>query len=294
MTFQELLQLLDTLANRTLFRISGTEITTVSLATVALIVLLSLLASRLLQKSAFRALDHRGVDDPGTRAIAGKLINILVLGVGFATAVTNIGINLGALFAAGAVFAVGISFAFQNVAQNFLSGLTLLFERSIKPMDILEVEGRVVRVERMGIRATVARTRDDEQIIIPNTVLAQGTVKNYTMTDSTFRVRVSVGVTYDSDMKRVREVLERTVAGARWEKVREPVVLMTAFADSSVNFETSVWTADPWSAPRIASSLHEAIWFALAEAGIVIAFPQLDIHFDPPVHEGFASLPKAS
>lgn len=294
MTFQELLQLIDRVANTTLFRISGTEINLVSLATVGLIVVLSLVASRLLQRSATSALDRRGVEDPGLRVITSRLINVLVVGVGLATAVTNIGINLGALFAAGAVFAVGISFAFQNVAQNFLSGLILLIERSIKPMDILEVEGRVVRVERMGIRSTVARTRDDEQIIIPNTVLAQGTVKNYTMTDSQYRVRVAVGVTYDSDMKQVRSVLERTSAKEAWTALREPVVLMTAFGESSVDFEVSVWTDDPWTAPAVSSDVHEAVWWALKDAGVVIAFPQLDVHFDPPVEEGFTRLPKAS
>jgi small-conductance mechanosensitive channel len=215
--------------------------------------------------------------------------------VGTATALTNIGINLGALFAAGAVFAVGISFAFQNVAQNFLSGLILLLERSIKPGDILEVEGTVVRVEKLGIRATVARTRDDEQIIIPNTVLAQGTVKNYTMGDSWYRVRVAVGVTYDSDMAQVRQVLEEVVSDVSWAiEAREPIVLMTAFGSSSVDFDVSVWTSDPWRAPRARSRLHEAVWWALKEAGVVIAFPQLDVHFDSPVEDGLSRLPRAS
>ena len=294
MTFQELLGLLDRIANTTLFTISGSEITLVSIATFVLIVGLSLVASRLLRRSALRAMDGRDIQDPATRAITTKLINFIVLGVGFATAVTNIGINLGAVFAAGAVFAVGVSLAFQNVAQNFLSGTILLLERSIKPMDILEVEGRVVRVERMGIRSTVARTRDDEQIIIPNTVLAQGTVKNYTMSDSNYRIRVPVGVTYDSDMKQVRGVLEATVETERWKRMRKPVVLMREFGDSSVNFEVSVWTGDPWTAPQTASELHEAVWWALADAGIVIAFPQLDIHFDPVIEETVTRLPKAS
>ena len=295
MSFTELVALLDQIVNRTLFTISGTEITLMNLATFAIIVLISVLASRFLRRSAIRSMDRREITDSGTRAITTRLINILVMTVGVATAVTNMGINLGALFAAGAVFAVGISFAFQNVAQNFLSGLILLLERAIKPGDVLEVEGRVVRVERLGIRSTVARTRDDEQIIIPNTILAQGTVKNYTMEDSFYRVRVAVGVTYDSDMARVREVLETVVDTVEWKvATHDPVILMRGFGNSSVDFDVSVWTDDPWRAQRAGSTLHEAVWWALKDAGIVIAFPQLDIHFDPPVEEGFTSLPKAS
>ena len=295
MSFADFADLLDRIVNETLFTISGTEINLMNLATFAAILLLSLVASRLLRRSATTAMDRRGITDAGTRAITTRLINILVMTVGTATALTNIGINLGALFAAGAVFAVGISFAFQNVAQNFLSGLILLLERSIKPGDILEVEGTVVRVEKLGIRATVARTRDDEQIIIPNTVLAQGTVKNYTMGDSWYRVRVAVGVTYDSDMAQVRQVLEEVVSDVSWAvDTREPIVLMTAFGSSSVDFDVSVWTADPWRAPRARSRLHEAVWWALKEAGVVIAFPQLDVHFDPPVEDGLSRLPRAS
>ncbi len=295
MSFTEFGRLLDRVVNQTLFTISGTEISLINLATFALIVLFSSVASRLLRGSAVRAMDRRGISDSGTRAITTRLINILVMTVGIATAVTNIGINLGALFAAGAVFAVGISFAFQNVAQNFLSGLILLLERSIKPGDVLEVENTVVRVEHLGIRSTVARTRDDEQIIIPNTVLAQGSVKNYTMEDSLYRVRVAVGVEYGSDMGQVRRVLEQVVADVDWgARSRDPVVLMTAFGSSSVDFDVSVWTDDPWRAPRARSDLHEAVWWALKEAEVVIAFPQLDVHFDAPVSEGFASFPRAS
>lgn len=295
MDFTELVRILDQVIKHEIFTIQGQPITLMDGATFTLIILVTLFVSRFMRRSANRALDRRGIDDPGTRAITGRVINIVVLLIGFATALQNIGINLAALFAAGAVFAVGISFAFQNVAQNFLSGLILLFERSIKPDDVLEVEGEVVRVERLGIRSTVARTRDDEQIIIPNTVLAQGSVKNYTMEDSLYRVIVPVGVTYSSDMKQVRQVLESTVEGLGWAvPTKPPIVLLTGFADSAVTWDVAVWTDDPWLARRVQSKLHEAVWFALKEAGITIAFPQLDVHFDPVVEDAVERLPRAS
>ncbi len=295
MDFATLAGIVKQVINDQLFKLGNTSITLVDLFIFAIFIIATIAVSKLLRRSTRAAMERRGIDDPGTHAITERLIHWTVLAIGFGLAAQNIGINLGAFFAAGAVFAVGIGFAFQNVAQNFISGVILLFERSIKPGDILEVDGEVVQVEHMGIRSTVARTRDDEQLIIPNTTLAQGTVKNYTMQDSYFRVTVDVGVAYGSDMRKTREVLEAAAAAAEWKSAaREPRVFMTEFGNSSVGFAVAVWTDDPWQARRASSDLHESIWFALADADIVIAFPQMDVHFDPVVDDTPTALPKAS
>ncbi len=295
MNVAEIARVFDEVIKHPLFTVQGQSITLIDLATFAIFVIATLIVSRLLRRSADAALSRRGVDDPGTKAMARRLIHYVILFVGLATAIDNLGFNLSAIFAASAVLGVGIGFAFQSVAQNFISGLLLLFERSIKPGDILEVEGRVVQVEDMRIRCTVARSRDDEQLIIPNSTLSQGTVTNFTMQDSVYRVRISVGVTYDSDMRQVREALEEAAGAMTWGvRSREPLVLMTAFGDSSVDFEVSVWTNDPWRSRRAQSDLYEAVWWKLKQAGIVIAFPQLDVHFDSTVNDSITRLPKAS
>ena len=233
--------------------------------------------------------------DRGTIGVTQRLIHYVVMAFGLGLALDNLGVDLGALFAAGAVLAVGIGFAMQNIAQNFVSGVILLVERSIKPGDVLEVEGRVVQVEKMGIRSTVARTRDEEEIIIPNSTLVQNSVKNYTLRDSLYRLRASVGVEYGSDMRLVMQVLQGAAEGLDWRFAnKDPVVHLVEFGDSSVNFEVSVWITDPWVAPGRRSLLHQAIWWALKDAGVVIAFPQLDVHFDPPVEESIQRMPRAS
>lgn len=293
--FTQIVRVADEVIKHPLFTIQGQAITLMDLLTFAFFIVATLVVSRVLRRSAEAALHRRGVDDPGTQAIARRLIHYVVLILGFGTAVNNLGFDLSAIFGAAAVLGVGLGFAFQNVAQNFISGMLLLFERSIKPGDILEVEGRVVRVEDLRVRTTVARTRDDEQIIIPNATLSQGSVTNYTMEDSFYRVRIVVGVSYDSDMRKVREVLESTANSMRWGvDSKVPVVLLTAFGDSSVNFDVSVWTDDPWRAMRAQSDLHESVWWALKEAGIVIAYPQVDVHFDAPVNDSITQLPRAS
>jgi small-conductance mechanosensitive channel len=147
----------------------------------------------------------------------------------------------------------------------------------------------------MGIRTTIGRNRDDEELIIPNAILASSIVKNYTLQDSITRLRAPVGVEYGSDMKVVMETLTEMANGLEWRlKPYEPTVLLTEFGSSSVNFEVSVWITDPWRAPRARSKLMQAMWWALKDAGITIAFPQLDVHFDPPVEESLERLPRAS
>ena len=108
----------------------------------------------------------------------------------------------------------------------------------------------------------------------------------HTLRDKDYRLRAQVGVTYGSDMREVRRVLEEVAKGVEWRKMdREPVVLLVGFGDSSVDWEVSVWIDDPWKIQQLRSALNEIIWWALKVAGITIAFPQLDLHFDPKVTE---------
>jgi small-conductance mechanosensitive channel len=282
--------LITELLDFTLFTLSGTPVTPATVITAVVIMFVTWWISRGLQRAIGRALKHRAVAE-GSITVITRLVHYAVIFVGIGIALDTIGFSLGALFAAGAVFAVGIGFAMQNIAQNFMSGVILLVERSIKPNDVLEVEGKVVRVVRMGIRTTIARTRDDEELIIPNSLLVQGTVKNYTLQDSIFRLRALVGVVYKSDMHLVLESLTRVANEQPWRSARrEPRVLMTNFGNSSVNFDVSVWMDDPWEGPMALSELHQAIWWALKDADVTIAFPQLDVHLDQDVTDPIGRL----
>jgi len=240
-----------------------------------------------------RSLASEFTSKPGALAAILRLIHYTVLVVGFGIALPTVGISLGTLFAAGAIFAIAIGFAMQNIVQNFVSGIILLTERSITPGDIIEVEGGLVKVVEMRIRTTVVRTRREEELIIPNSIFAQSTVKNYTLNDNQFRIRVEVGVTYGSGMVKVKEVLEKTVREISWQsKATEPSVRLMDFGESAVIFWVSLMVDDPWSQRIFMSDLREAIWFAFKEADIVIAFNQLDVHLDPPVSDAIASLRK--
>ena len=286
----EVLGLVRSLLDFRLFEMGESVITVATLLTAGILLGVTIVTARTVSGWVSRALLSRG-GKAGVVGTVSTLLRYLILVIGVAIALDTAGINLAALFAAGALFAVGLGFAMQSIAQNFVAGVILLIERSIQPGDLLRVEGQVVRVSEMGIRASVARTRDGEDLVIPNAVLIQTTVNNYTLKDSVFRIRVPVGVTYDSDMAEVKATLHQVaeeVSKTFAVSDRPPQVIMTDFGDNSVNWEVAIWMNDPWSSRVAMSALHEAIWWAFKKQGIVIAFPQLDVHFDPAVTTGLA------
>ena len=278
-----------------LFEIGGTSVTVATLSVLLVILVATWIVSGLVQRGMERAFKLRGVKDEGTVGVTKRLTHYVIMIVGFGVGLQTVGINLSALFAAGAVFAIGVGFAMQNLAKNFVAGVILLLEGSIKPGSILTVEDRLVKVKKLGMRSTIARTLDEEDLIVPNANIVEATVKNHTLGDSLLRLRCPVGVVYSADMRQVREVLEEMAAAIPWRvQAYEPVVLLTDFGSSSVDWEVSVWIDDPWAMRRRRSDLNEAIWFALLEADITIAFPQVDVHLDPPVMDAIRRYRDAS
>ncbi len=283
-----LMQALGRILEIRLFTIGNTMVTVSTLLASVLVMLATLWLARVLRRVVAASLTRRGAKPDVAGSVSG-LIYYSVLIMGFAVALSTAGIELAAMFAAGAVFAVGLGFAMQSIAQNFVAGVILLSERAIKPGDLLAVEGKLVKVSEVGIRSCVAQTKDGEDLIIPNSVLVQTTVTNFTLRESDYRVRVPVGVSYSSDMVLVRATLLEAAraAGAKWSSPRDPTVFMTAFGQHSVDWQVGFWIDQPWDQAQASSDLHEAIWWALQEKGIVIAFPQLDLHLDPQVTTSF-------
>lgn len=271
-----------TALNAPITSIGGNELTVSTVVILIAVVIGTLWGTGVVYQLTIRTLESRGVDSTGTVGVLLNLGRYALIIVGLAVALTTAGINLTALFTLGAVFAVTIGFALQNISQNFVSGIILLVEGAIQPGDVLEVEGRVVRVVKMGVRSTVVRSMDDEDMILPNALLAQGTVKNLTMDDDSIRIHATVSVAYDADLDEVKQILEK----AAWD-VHDPVcnttpvVLLQEFGDSGILFEAFVWVGDPWTAPRRRSDLRLAIWRAFREHDVTIPFPQVDVHLDP-------------
>ena len=282
--WHEVIETIAKILELQLFTFGKTPITIARILTFVAVLLITMLISKGIRSALETTLKRRHLSTEGHVGVFSRLAHYGMLIIGLTVGFQVIGINLDTLFAAGALVAVGIGFALQTLTQNFVSGIILLLERAIKPGDILEVDGRVVKVEDLGIRSTIVRTLDEEHLIVPNGLLVQTSVKNFTLRDRVYRLRATVGVSYSSDLDLVISALTEAAKGLEIRIAeREPMVLLSDFGDSSVDFEVSIWIADPWAMRRIRSELLLAIWRSLHAAEVVIAFPQIDVHLDPEV-----------
>jgi len=282
---------LEKLLDFELLSLRGVSVTIGALLTAVAIMTAGWIVSSVVQRAARRTLAQRAADDNRNLQAILRLGHYAIMMIAFGVAFETLGINLTTLFAAGAIFAIGLGFAMQNLVQNFVSGVILLIERTIRPGDILELDGVLVRVQELGMRSTLVRTRFEEEMIVPNSLLVISTIKNYTLHDPLYRIRTNVGVAYSSDLKKVFAALEATARdfGERDEE-HNPLVLLTGFGTSSVDFEVSVWTKDPWSERKLLSNLNNAIWWSLKAADVTIAFPQQDVHLDAEVVDALRGL----
>lgn len=263
-----------------LIQLAGQPLSVATLLAALLLLALTLLVSRMVQGALARTGRAKGLEEEHMGVI-NRLVHYVVMAVGIMTSVETLGFDLSAMFAAGAVFAVGLGFAMQTIAEGFVAGVILLVEGAIKPGDVLELDGRVVRVLKMNIRSTILRTSTGTEIILPNSELVKSPVTNLTLTDRNYRVDVTIGVAYDSDMELVEQTLlevARAMPFAVAAQSRE--VRLVGFGASSVDWEICVWTRDPWSRPNHRDDIFHAAWKALKSAGVTIAYPQLDVHLD--------------
>jgi small-conductance mechanosensitive channel len=163
--------------------------------------------------------------------------------------------------------------------NNFVSGLILLFERPVRVGDTIQLEGKWAEIKHIGLRATIVRTLDQADVVIPNADLVGNQVTNWTLGDRQVRVSIPVGVVYGSDVALVmKKLIDCANTNTLVSKVPSPQVLFLKFADSSLNFELRVWVSDADYRLKVTSELHQEIDRSFREANIVIAFPQLDLH----------------
>jgi len=200
------------------------------------------------------------------------MLHYVILLIGFFVALGALGIDLTKVTILAGAFSVGIGFGLQNVINNFVSGLILLFERPIKVGDVIEVGGIVGEVSRIGIRASVIRAADGSEVIVPNGSLISSQVTNWTFSDRSRAVEFSVNVAGGADPQRVVELLKRTAAGYPGVgKQPAPQVYVTNFSAGAVTFQLRAWTDRQEDWAQLRSDLSVAVNEALAREKIAIA-----------------------
>lgn len=202
---------------------------------------------------------------------------IIIIGVFIAFSI--VGINLTTLKVLLGALGVGIGFGLQTLVNNLISGFLILSDKSIVPGDIIEVDSILGTVENVELRATIVRTFNNVEIIIPNADLVSKNVINLTHSNTLIRMNIPIGVAYSSDPFMVREVLIKALSELE-ETIEKPPtdIYFSDFGDSSLNFTALIWTDKAEKKEKIESEARYTIWKTLKENNIEIPFPQLDLH----------------
>ncbi|MEA1889209.1 MAG: mechanosensitive ion channel [Pseudomonadota bacterium] len=250
-------------------------------AIVVLIVLLSL--NGWFQKSFSKKFLAKVGIERGARESISTISNYLGITLVIIISLAVVGMDFSKLAIIAGALSVGIGFGLQNVVNNFVSGLILLFERPIKTGDWIVAGGSEGTVKKISIRSTQIQSFDGADIIIPNAELISGTLINWELKQRHGRVRVPIGVAYGSDTAMVKEILLKAATKHsdtinKSYTISDPQVMFLSFGDSSLNFELRFFIKDIKKRVSVLSDLNFAIDAAFRENGIEIPFPQRDVH----------------
>ena len=233
---------------------------------------------------------------PGVSYALSSLLHYLILVVGFVVAVGELGVSLNRVIILLSAFGVGIGFGLQNVVNNLISGVVLLFERPINVGDTVEFGPVLGQVRQINLRSSKVRTLTGADIIVPNAQFISEQVTNWTLSDKLRRIDLPVGVNYGADPRQVITLLEGVAhANPRILSAPPPQCLFTGYGDSSITFELRAWTDQfgewyqgDWF--QIRSELAVAVYAAVQKAGMSFPFPQREVRL---LHEPEGGVPAA-
>ena len=278
-----LLELLDPLSRVMSFPILTIGQAPLSLwifAKASLILIAFMLFSRVFRAwLGYKIFPALGVEE-GLAFAINTFLNYLFFGIGFLFSLRAVGLDLRVLLVFAGAIGIGIGFGLQNMAANLFSSFILVFGRRIKKGDWIHVGDTLGSVRDVGLMATKVWTRDNIELLIPNSELTSHMITNFSLSDPLIRVHVPVGVSYGSDPERVTQIMVQAAAeNPNVNKQREPTVWFIEYGNSSLNFELLVWMdVRKLSEKALSSELYYEIFRSFRQAGIEIPFPQRDIH----------------
>jgi len=218
----------------------------------------------------------------GGRYTVGTLTRYTITAVTVLAVLQRLGASASQLGWAAAALGVGIGFGLQEIVANFICGLILLFERPVRVGDVISIGDASGVVAKIRIRATTIRDWEQKELVVPNKELITGRLLNWTLSDSVIRIYIRVGVAYGSDVERAMAlVMEAAEENPLVLAEPQPRVHFEQFGDSSLQLGLRAFTAEVADRWTVTTELHQAIDRKFRAGGIVIAFPQRDVHFHP-------------
>jgi len=280
MGFKEFWEKFTDLLNIVIFDIKGSDFTLLTLLFIIISSVLLVFISKRLSKLLVNKVLNRYIKDIGVTNSIGTIFRYLVIVIGFITIFQSAGFDLSTLGLLAGALGVGIGFGLQNVTNNFISGIIILFERPIKVGDRIEVGDINGDVQSISMRSTTVITNDNISVIVPNSEFINSQVINWSHNDRRVRFKFPIGVSYNEDPEFVKKlVLEVAKEDVGVLNNPGPDLWFTGYGDSSLDFNLVVWTSDYIQRPSVLKSrLYYAIFKKFGEHNIEIPFPQRDLH----------------
>lgn len=268
----------------TLINVGDYTLTTGGLLASVLVFVATFFVASLVSRGITRVARNRHASVAHQLYTVNRIVYYFLIILGVIGALSVLGLRLDKLIIIGGALGIGIGLGLQSIVNNFVSGIIILLEKSIKVGDFIELEsGLMGEVQEIKLRSTLIRTADSVDILIPSSEFISGRLINWTLEENIRRFRIPFAVAYGSDKTLVRESVLKatnTVSYTLNDEEHKPVVWMSGFGDSSLNFTLGVWV-DPIAVKRPTQVTSDYVWAiddALREAGIEIPFPQRDLH----------------
>jgi len=247
---------------------------------IALIILyLFTIGSWLVEQLMIGSLPGRLNAESGVIESFATLTRYILLALGFIIFLSLLGLDFTSLAIIAGGLSVGIGIGLQDIVANFVSGVVLLFEQSLRPGDVIEIDGRISTVEKISLRATTVRTRTNVELIVPNNNFTTNQVMNFTKSERLVQIIIPLSVSYKSDPELVRlVVIDTSLLHPQVLADPPPTLLFHGYGDSSLDFNLLVSVNQPELTFKIRSDLYYMLWEKLAENHIEIPFPQRDLN----------------
>ena len=243
---------------------------------VIVFIVLAMWLSHFIEKRAMRS----QYLNPSMRVVLTKTSKFVVFGLAILLALNVVGIDFTAFAVFSGAVGVGIGFGLQKIFSNFISGFILIFDRSIKPGDVITIGDRFGWVQELNARYVVVRDRDGVEALIPNENLITSEVTNWSYSDRAVRRRLPVSISYADDPELAMQLMVESADGhTRVLQSPEPVARLLKFGDNGIELELRIWIQDPENGvANVVSDLNLGFWKRFKQHGITIPFPQRDVH----------------
>ena len=273
------------LGDATLFSVNETPVTGDDILRVIVILLVAYLLSRGVRMAIRRVGDDESAGTQASMYTVGRLTHYAIIIFAVFIALSSIGLDFRSLALVAGALSVGIGFGLQSIVNNFVSGLIILFEHTLRVGDYIELDnGLTGTVKAINVRSTLINTNDNIDIVVPNSEFVTTRLTNWTLQEGTLRMRIPFGVAYGSDKEVVKQAALEAAEEVQYTltntRRRETDVWLTEFGDNSINFLLLVWVNRQGARrpTRCRSAYLWALETKLAEYGIEIPFPQRDLH----------------